>query len=145
MVRHFNCLDVGCSGNLRVKPSDMSLPVMDTLRWLEIYEYGRVMTEKETESMLQYSAMCVCLEKVQFSVCLLPRYIKVTYQMSGLKERHVSVNWYTGSRFYRLNLVSGQWEGEWCDYAPMTDEQYQEEVEVVQKRKEEWEQWLEKP
>ncbi|KAJ8041046.1 hypothetical protein HOLleu_11737 [Holothuria leucospilota] len=79
MVRHFNCLDVGCSGNLRVKPSDMSLPVMDTLRWLEIYEYGRVMTEKETESMLQYSAMCVCLEKVQFSVCLLPRYIKVTY------------------------------------------------------------------
>ncbi|KAJ8050107.1 NLR family CARD domain-containing protein 4 [Holothuria leucospilota] len=126
-----NCLDVGST--LRVRPSNISLPVIDaslTLLWIN--ELGLEITEKDTSSILQYSAKCLGLKKLLFWYCLLPQYIKVGESVSALRSRHVEVVWIPGGSDgnYHLNFESGQWEY-WRDRKPMTEEQYQQHVEYV--------------
>ncbi|KAJ8029257.1 NLR family CARD domain-containing protein 4 [Holothuria leucospilota] len=67
-VRLWDCLDSSSlsEGNLRVKSTDLYLPVMTTLKKLEIYEYGREITEEETAGIFRYSAMCLKLKELQF-------------------------------------------------------------------------------
>lgn len=72
MVRLYNCLDVGSEGNLLLKPSNVSLPVIGTtFEWLHIHEFGRVITEEETDSILQYASMCMKLQFLQYVLQLM--------------------------------------------------------------------------
>lgn len=107
-VRLTDSLNVDSMGSLCVKPSNLPLPVMNTLKWLEIVEYGRELTEEEADSILQYSALCLKLNVLLFDWCILPRYIKVTESMSVLNSRNVQV-WWNAGKNYTLNLESGQW------------------------------------
>lgn len=95
-VRLTDSLNVDSMGSLCVKPSNLPLPVMNTLKWLEIVEYGRELTEEEADSILQYSALCLKLNVLLFDWCILPRYIKVTESMSVLNSRNVQVWWNAG-------------------------------------------------
>lgn len=128
-----NCLDVGSHGNLCVKPSNLSLPVSNTLRSLNISEYGRKITEEEIDSIFQYSAKCPQLEEIWFMDCLLPQYIEKTESLSDLRRRHVKVQWDCHEQ-YELNLHSGQWEHSLMQ-TPITDEDYEEDLEWIYFRK----------
>lgn len=124
----YDCLDnhLDATGGIRVKPSHLTLPVIQsTLRKLRIYEYGRKLTEKETEIILQYSAKCLEVKKLEFRYCLLPRYINVNESLQSiLGDVSRLVKWNPGSRDYLLNLESGEWEDR-SDYTPMTDKEYE--------------------
>lgn len=56
----FNCLDSGSlsTGRLHLEKSDLYVPVMPTLRELEIEEEGLEITVEEAEGILKFSSLC---------------------------------------------------------------------------------------
>ncbi|KAJ8049745.1 NACHT, LRR and PYD domains-containing protein 14 [Holothuria leucospilota] len=118
---------VDLSSKTLLLESGLRLPALMTLRRMEITERGRVMTERETNDILQYSAMCQGLETLRLWYCLLPRHIQ-SESLSILRSRDVEVLWDFG---YRLNLQSCEWEHDDEDRAPMTDEDYQERMAYI--------------
>ncbi|KAJ8049964.1 NLR family CARD domain-containing protein 4 [Holothuria leucospilota] len=84
-----DCLEIDSTGNLCVKPSKLSLPVIDSETVMWIYEEGLEITKEVTEGILQYLTKCLGLTRIVFNRCLFPRYIEVTECLSALRARNV--------------------------------------------------------
>ncbi|KAJ8021883.1 hypothetical protein HOLleu_39207 [Holothuria leucospilota] len=132
LANSFRAVDV--SNRVFHLQSNLRLPVLRTLKELEICENGRELTEKEFGDILKNLSSCPMLEEVVFNRCLLPQSIKPD-SLCLLQSNQIQVFWAPSIKFYRLNLVSGQWEildrHGGIISRQITNEQYQELEEKV--------------
>ncbi|XP_071821282.1 uncharacterized protein [Apostichopus japonicus] len=100
--------------NLILK-SGLSLPILSSLKKLEITDKERRLTNEELVAILSYSSQCKSLKVLEFGPFytakgyILPDTIPVTSIPPSLKSRNVKV-WNSSDPTCRLNLQTGQWQ-----------------------------------
>ncbi|KAJ8049518.1 hypothetical protein HOLleu_02298 [Holothuria leucospilota] len=132
----YSTVDLRGGNHLQFK-SDLSMPVLTTLKQLRILEVGREITSEEFTGILQYSSKCLALKELVFWSCLLPLSVQAE-SVSVLRSRNVKVIW--NPRFgvlsylpYQLNLQSCLWERT-DGGGVMTYENYQSEIGYLWQR-----------
>ncbi|KAJ8049062.1 NLR family CARD domain-containing protein 4 [Holothuria leucospilota] len=138
----YNCystVDLPGGNHLQLK-SNLSIPVLTTVKELWIREEAREITAEEFTGILQYSSKCLALKELRFHYCLLPPYVQAE-SVSVLRLRNVKVIWNSGYGVCQLNLQTYLWEH--IDIysrrvvGVMTDEDYKLEVSYIRQMQEE--------
>lgn len=128
----FSTVDVA-KKELQLK-SGVTVSNLNSLKELHIEASSTEIGRKEAKDILRYSETCESLSTLKFVDCLPPKNIDVE-SLQGLRSRDVRATWDTYfSASYRLNLQSGFWQHE--DGTMMTDDEYKDECEVLQKASE---------
>ncbi|KAJ8048541.1 Protein NLRC5 [Holothuria leucospilota] len=110
--------------------SGLELESIDTLLQLSIFDVGRQFSGDDILGFLKYATMCSQLSVLRFRACILPRHMELCSLPGHFVERKITVEWnpLKGNVWFKLNLISGNWEHQRKE---LKKEQYSQIVEHV--------------